>query len=114
MKRKETLIILFDQNAGKPGRILDFFDKPCSCTTLPDILHKKFNPRFFIVYTHRKSYLRSDIKFKEIHPSGNESPIVIANRWLEEMLTIDSAIRESWLWLHDRWKIRGRKSNNRQ
>ena len=34
----------------------------------------------------------------------NELVIEKANRWLENKLRSDVALRESWLWMHQRWK----------
>ena len=113
MRSGETLAILFDQNAGKVGRMVKFFDRPCSSTTLPDILFKKYKPKVFIVYTRRTRFLRSEIKFEQIMPGAELSLIDYAHNWLEQQLLSDPLLRPSWLWLHDRWKIRGRKSNNR-
>ncbi len=105
LKRGKTLATLFDQNAGGAGTKLKFFGKYCSCTTLPDILAEKFKPQVFFVYTKRTGFWKSSIEVEEMGElESNELVIEKANRWLENKLKSDVVLRESWLWMHQRWK----------
>ena len=105
LKNNMILSMLFDQNAGGAGTRLVFMGRECSCTTLPDILHKKYNPLVLFVYTKRTGFWQSTI---EIEEAGDLDPdqliIERANDWLEGKLRDDKILRESWLWLHQRWK----------
>lgn len=105
LKRGDTLAMLFDQNAGGAGTRIEFMGRECSCTTLPDILYNKYKPKVFFVYTRRTGFWKSSI---EVEGTGeletNELVIEKANRWLENKLRSDVVLRESWLWLHQRWK----------
>jgi lauroyl/myristoyl acyltransferase len=105
LKRGETLAMLFDQNAGGAGTRLSFMGRECSCTTLPDILNKKYKPRILFVYTRRIGFWRSCIEVEEME-SLKKGELVIekANVWLEAKLRNDERLRESWLWMHQRWK----------
>ena len=111
MKSKQILAILFDQNAGKAGSITDFFNLPCSSTVLPEILHTKYNPDVYFVYPRRIKFWKSEIIFEPIKCDGNFGLTQLSNAWLEEKLKTDRSLLESWLWLHDRWKIRGQISS---
>lgn len=105
LKKGYTLATLFDQNAGGAGTKLKFFGKYCSCTTLPDILAEKYKPQVLFVYTRRIGFWKSSIGVEEMgEPGTDELVIEKANRWLENKLRSDVALRESWLWLHQRWK----------
>ena len=105
MKNGEILAMLFDQNAGAAGTRLPFMGKECSCTTLPDILKEKYNPRILFVYTRRVGFWESSIEVEEIDKvSEGELVIEKANKWLEDKLVNDKALRDSWLWMHQRWK----------
>ena len=105
LKKGNTLIMLFDQNAGGAGTLIDFMGRQCSCTTLPDILFDKYKPKVLFVYTRRTGFWESTIEV-EAMDDLKETELVIeqANFWLEKKLREDQALCESWLWLHQRWK----------
>lgn len=105
LKKGEILAMLFDQNAGGAGTRLFFMGRECSCTTLPDILNEKYEPRILFVYTRRIGFWRSSIEVEEMEPLTNGQLVIErANAWLEEKLRLDESLRESWLWMHQRWK----------
>ena len=103
MKRKQTLALLFDQHTGQAGTRMKFMGRDCSCTTLPDIFNRKVDLNAVLVYTKREGFWRS-----QIHASPINLPVksimFSANLWLEDALRSDAVLRESWLWLHKRWK----------
>ena len=105
LKRNKVLAMLFDQNAGGAGTRMKFLGRECSCTTLPDILHKKYKPKVLFVYTTRIGFWRSTIEVEQMSPlADNEMVIQKANSWLEGKLRYNRNLRESWLWMHQRWK----------
>ena len=105
LKRGDTLAMLFDQNAGGAGTRIEFMGRECSCTTLPDILYNKYKPKVLFVYTTRTGFWKSSIEVEEMGElKTNELVIEKANSWLEEKLRNDIVLRESWLWMHQRWK----------
>jgi lauroyl/myristoyl acyltransferase len=105
LKRGDTLAMLFDQNAGGAGTRIEFMGRDCSCTTLPDILYNKYKPKVLFVYTRRTGFWKSSIEVEEMGAlETNELVIEKANDWLENKLRSDVVLRESWLWLHQRWK----------
>ncbi len=100
-----TLAMLFDQNAGMTGTRMNFMGRKCSCTTLPDILLRKYAPKVLFVYTRRIGFWKSVIEVEELGVlKKNEMTIEHANRWLESKLINDKILCETWLWLHQRWK----------
>ena len=105
LKKGNTLATLFDQNAGGAGTKLKFFGKYCSCTTLPDILYDKYKPKVLFVFTRRIGFWKSSIEVEEMGKLGTDELVIEkANCWLENKLSSDIVLRESWLWLHQRWK----------
>ena len=105
LKKGEILAMLFDQNAGGAGTRLRFMGRECSCTTLPDILNEKFQPRILFLYTKRIGFWMSSIEVEEMESlKENELVIEKANEWLGDKLRDDSNLRISWLWMHQRWK----------
>ena len=105
LKRGNTLAMLFDQNAGGAGTRLKFMGRECSCTTLPDILFDKYKPKVLFVYTRRTGFWKSSFEVEEVGElEAGKLVIEQANCWLEEKLKNDQLLRESWLWLHQRWK----------
>ncbi len=105
LKNGETLAMLFDQNAGGAGTRLTFMRRECSCTTLPDILYEKYKPKVLFVYTRRTGFWQSSLNVEEMDElKDGELLIEKANRWLEFKLRNDKLLRETWLWMHQRWK----------
>ena len=104
-KKNCTIAMLFDQNAGGAGTRMKFMGRECSCTTLPDILCEKFKPKVLFVYTKRTAFCSSSIEVEEMGElSDGQLVIEKTNDWLEQKLREDKDLRESWLWLHQRWK----------
>lgn len=105
LKKNQTIAMLFDQNAGGAGTRMKFMGRECSCTTLPDILFQRFKPKVLFVYTKRTAFWSSSIEVEELGDLC-EGQLVIekANDWLEQKLRDDKVLRESWLWLHQRWR----------
>lgn len=105
VKCSETLALLFDQNAGATGTRMNFMQRECSCTTLPDIISARFEPVVLMVYTCRVGFFKSQIHAEEIGVIGDKESVMIrANVWLEDKLRNDPIARKSWLWMHNRWK----------
>lgn len=105
LKQGQILAMLFDQNAGGAGTRLNFMGRKCSCTTLPDILNEKYKPRILFVYTRRTGFWQSSIEVERIEELKEEELVIEkANQWLERKLRVDKVLRESWLWMHQRWK----------
>lgn len=105
IKQRETLLMLFDQNAGAAGTRMNFMQRECSCTTLPDVISARFEPIVLMVYSDRLGCFKSQIHAEEIDVLGNnESVMSRANYWLENKLRNDLNARMSWLWMHNRWK----------
>ena len=105
LRDSKVCALLFDQNAGHAGTRMQFMGRECSCTTLPDILNKRFKPLILVVYTRRTGFWRCEIdaEILEVEPS-QESAIEKGNHWLEEKLRTDENLCTSWLWLHRRWR----------
>lgn len=105
LKRKGTIAILFDQNAGAPGILGSFLGRLASSTPLPDLLAKKTDAQGYVVYTERKGFWKAHIHSMKL-PDISESPIRIsANLWLENKLKENDNFCADWLWFHNRWKI---------
>ncbi len=99
--------MLFDQYAGRVGTGMPFFGRECSCTTLPDILAKRFRPLIVMLYPRRTGFWQSTIEGEvlEVDPAS-EYVCGHAHAWLERKLREDEALCASWLWLHRRWRER--------
>ncbi len=105
LRKGEVCGMLFDQNAGHAGTRMKFLDRECSCTTLPDILAKRFQPKIVVAFPRRTGFWQAviDCETLEVDPK-NESVAEKAHAWLEGKLREDKEFRANWLWLHNRWK----------
>ena len=97
--------MLFDQNGRRSRYQTHIYEKGMSCTTLPDILYEKYKPKVLFVYTRRTGFWQSSLNVEEMDElKDGELLIEKANRWLEFKLRNDKLLRETWLWMHQRWK----------
>ena len=104
LAKNGILGILFDQNAGRSGTLMTYFDRIASTTELPAIMAKRFGAETYIFHPHRNRFWEADIELHKLECSPSEIPQK-ANDWLQENLTENEDKCADWLWLHDRWKI---------
>lgn len=103
--------ILFDQNAGMQGALTTLFGRVCSTTELHGILAEKFGAEVRVITAHRLGFWRVELRIAPVSHDGSAAGVVFAlNRWLEETLSRDAGLRDSWLWSHDRWRHQDRPS----
>ena len=106
LKRKGSVGILFDQNAGKQGILVPFFDRLASTTPLPGLLAERFDCQVCFIYTERLGFWKSRIHMEALGCfNGAQEVTFKANEWLENKLSHDENLCADWLWLHNRWKI---------
>jgi lauroyl/myristoyl acyltransferase len=111
LKKGQVCGMLFDQNAGHAGTRMKFLGRECSCTTLPDILAKRFQPEIVIAFPRRTGFWQAVIECETmVVDSEKESVAQKAHAWLEGKLREDLEFRENWLWSHNRWKEGSGKS----
>ena len=102
LKKRNWLVILFDQNAGNQGTLSLFLDRVASVTTLPDLLQKATKARAVYVYPKRISFFRTEIELTEL-----ERPHSIAldsHDTLADQITNHPNGFPEWLWSHSKWK----------
>ena len=103
LQSKGILGILFDQNAGQSGTLMNFFDRVASTTDLPASMAKRFNAEPYVFHPKRLRFWEASINLKKLDCPAPEIPQV-ANDWLQTKLTESDDSCADWLWLHDRWK----------
>ena len=105
LKRKGTVGILFDQNAGIQGALTTLLGRVCSTTELPGLLVERSGAKLVTFYPRRLDFWRVQFELAEIPHDGTATSATLAlNRWLENVLTTDDDLCASWLWSHDRWR----------
>lgn len=95
--------ILFDQNAGRSGTLMNFFDRVASTTDLSASMAKRFNAETYIFHPKRLRFWEASINLKKLDCPTPEIPQV-ANDWLQSKLSESEDSCADWLWFHDRWK----------
>lgn len=109
LRNRGCVGILFDQNAGMQGALTTLFGRVCSTTELPGILAEKFGAEVRVITAHRHAFWRVELRITPVPHDGTAAGVVFAlNQGLEEMLTRDTGLRDSWLWSHDRWRHQDR------
>ncbi|MDR2735614.1 MAG: hypothetical protein LBB20_02110 [Puniceicoccales bacterium] len=106
LRNAGILGLLFDQNAGKNGLLTTFFGRIASSTGLPDIFHRKFNARVFVLFPRRTGLWKAVSSLQELDLQiDSTNPVAFAmNRWLEKTLASDDEVCADWLWMHNRWR----------
>lgn len=104
LRKGEMVVVLFDQNAGRRGSTITFFDRVCSVTDLPGIFAKRFDSEVVLVLPERLSLWRARLHMKRMPACDSVDAVGIeAHRHLQEYLSQDFNKAADWLWMHDRW-----------
>lgn len=111
LENNNTLVILFDQNAGQAGILSTFFGRIASSSPLPDFFQKNFDCEVFMLFPKRTGFFRAVCSIETLPFNSRENfPVTIAmNHWLEKKLSQNDSVCEDWLWMHNRWHV---KSNS--
>jgi ADP-heptose:LPS heptosyltransferase/lauroyl/myristoyl acyltransferase len=105
LRRKGTVGVLFDQNAGLQGALTTLFGRVCSTSELPGMLTERSGARIMAFYPRRLGFWKLHFEAVEITHDGTAASVTLAlNRWLETNLSSDDNLCASWLWSHDRWR----------
>ncbi|MBK9989170.1 MAG: hypothetical protein IPP19_00135 [Verrucomicrobia bacterium] len=105
LRRKGTVGVLFDQNAGLQGALTTLFGRVCSTSELPGMLAERSGARIMAFYPRRLGFWKLHFEAVEIKHDGTAASVTLAlNRWLETSLSSDDNLCASWLWSHDRWR----------
>ncbi len=105
LRRKGTVGVLFDQNAGLQGALTTLFGRVCSTSELPGLLAERSGARIMAFYPRRLGFWKLRFEAMEIIHDGTAISVTLAlNRWLETILSSDDNFCASWLWSHNRWR----------
>lgn len=103
LKSGNWLALLFDQNAGKHGSLINNFGRLCSFTNLPDLMTKSAKATPVFVLPRRLSFFTTKIEFYKLEKTLNVS--TKAHDLLQKKILEDGDGLPEWLWSHARWKI---------
>lgn len=104
LRKGEIVGVLFDQNAGRHGSTITFFDRICSVTDLPGIFAKRFDSEVILVLPERLSLWRARLQLKRMPACDSVGGVAIeTHRHLQEYLSQDFNKAADWLWMHNRW-----------
>jgi heptosyltransferase II len=105
LRKKGSVFLLYDQNAGMQGALSTLFGRVCSTSELAGLLAQKFSARVFMVYAERIDFWKLNIRCEPLSSDGTTGGTTIAvNQWLESRLSSSENLCASWLWAHERWK----------
>jgi hypothetical protein len=83
----ETGAVLFDQNAGKHGSLIDNFGRLCSLTNLPELMTKSASAIPVFTLPKRLDFFVTKLELYELSKSRNVS--LQANNLLKKIMTVD-------------------------
>lgn len=101
--------LLADQDGGRDGVVVDFFNRPTSCPKGPIALARLKGAPIALTLIHRREGLTHEIFVSEPvtveKTKDREADIEKATKVLMKMLEDEIKKEpEMWFWLHNRWK----------
>ncbi len=110
LKKKGTIAMLIDQDAGRNGIFLTFFDKICSTVRGPALFALKTGAAILFVANIRQPDGTIKAVFEEIEIDYDKGQTEENIREVMQSCTtmLESYIRKypgHWFWMHRRWKI---------
>jgi KDO2-lipid IV(A) lauroyltransferase len=113
-----VLGLLVDQHAGRGGRPVPFFGRPCSTSTAPAVLALRYHYPLFTAICFRTGLGRWRLEFQEAIPTLDRGqPRNVADICLDINRAFEAAIRRdpaNWFWVHRRWKWNPDKPRRRR
>ncbi|MDR2677010.1 MAG: hypothetical protein LBB26_00375 [Puniceicoccales bacterium] len=103
MRKGGCVGLLFDQYAGGAGALTTLCGRVTSSTLLPEILCRENSAETFVLHARRDGFWRATFVIEPIS-TGADDLTDAMNGWLEKHLRGDEIFRNSWLWVHNRWK----------
>jgi KDO2-lipid IV(A) lauroyltransferase len=108
LKKKKILGIVADQDAGRKGIFIDFFNQPASTAVGPAIFHLRTKAPLIVCIGVRKSPGKFDCYFERIPELSSYEISDVAIYALTQFHTdiLEKWIRrypEQWFWTHRRW-----------
>lgn len=109
LKKNEGIAMLMDQDSGKNGIFIDFFDKPCSTPKGPALFALKTGAALVFVAAVRQKDGTIKGVFEDIELDYSKEP---TDENIQDIMTrctqkLESYIRKypgQWFWMHRRWK----------
>jgi ADP-heptose:LPS heptosyltransferase/lauroyl/myristoyl acyltransferase len=101
LKERNWLAVLFDQDSGRKGKILNFLDRATSYSNLPELLTKSTDCTPIMAVPLRNAFFSSCLNLEEIQ--GGESSR-LAHVSLQELIRSNPNGLPEWLWGHAKWK----------
>ena len=102
--------LLYDQDAGKDGVVVDFLGRPSSCPKGPAALARLKDAPIVVMLLNNKDDGTYEISLSEkiVVSKSNDRESDIKETTQVLMKKLEVAIREQpemWFWLHNRWKV---------
>lgn len=105
LRKRGSVAILFDQNAGNHGVLSTFMGRIASTSELPGVLLEKFDAKLIAIYAQRTGFWRAELQIEALECPPDKTHVTLtANAWLENKLYSDTHLTADWLWLHSRWR----------
>jgi len=107
-----VFFILFDQTGPASGQLSVLLNRLCLSTPLPGLMVEKFNASLNTYVLRRVSFWRYQIDSHTIDGPRNADEITRhLDNWLGNLLRNNEQICGTWLWAHNRWKLRQQPEN---
>jgi KDO2-lipid IV(A) lauroyltransferase len=109
LRKNEAMAMLMDQDAGRNGIFVDFFDRPCSTPKGPALFALKTGAAMVFLSSIRHPDGSLQVIFEEIELDYGEGVTEENINAIMQRCTakLESYVREypgHWLWMHRRWK----------
>ncbi len=109
LRKGEGVGILLDQDAGRSGILVDFFNKPCSTPKGPALLALKTGAAILFLSSIRQKDGSIKVVFEEIDidyskSASDENISEIMQKCTARLEYYTRKHPDHWFWMHRRWK----------
>lgn len=109
LRENEAMAMLMDQDAGRNGTFVNFFDQPCSTPKGPALFALKTGAAMIFLSSIRQPDGSLLVVFEEIELDYNQGATAENIHEIMQRCTakLESYVRDypgHWLWMHRRWK----------
>ncbi len=109
LRKNEAMAMLMDQDAGRNGTFVNFFNQPCSTPKGPALFALKTGAAMILVSSIRQRDGALQVNFEEVELDYGQGATPENIHEIMQRCTagLESYVRDypgHWLWMHRRWK----------
>ncbi len=106
LQKGGNLVVLFDQSPREKGWLGAFLGRMATTTALPGKLLERYHAQAYVCYPWHVKPFSAQMRIQSLQAKDAQALLQESNLWLEAFLRKNPDQAPTWLWAHDRWRIR--------